>query len=159
MPARGPASGKFKNFAIIVGAGMFFALSAAAPQAWAADSGLAISDTWIRVIVPSRPAAGYFKLTNNGDADQTLIGASSPGCGTVMLHKSVTVDGADKMEMVMKVPVPAHGALEFAPHGYHLMCMKPSADMKPGADMPVTLNFESGISLTADFKIKGATGE
>jgi copper(I)-binding protein len=130
-----------------------------APHARADDSGLAISGAWIRVIVPSRPAAGYFKLANDGDADQALTGASSPGCGNVMLHKSVTVDGADKMEMVMKVPVPAHGALEFAPHGYHLMCMKPTDQLKPGEVVPVTLTFESGASLTANFEIKGATGE
>jgi copper(I)-binding protein len=116
-----------------------------APHARADDSGLAISGAWIRVIVPSRPAAGYFKLANDGDADQALTGASSPGCGNVMLHKSVTVDGADKME--------------FAPHGYHLMCMKPTDQLKPGEVVPVTLTFESGASLTANFEIKGATGE
>lgn len=160
MPVPGPACRWVNKLAIAAIAGLIVAIGAVpVPSARADEAGLAISDAWMRVIVPTRPAAGYFKLANNGDTDQALTGASSPDCGSVMLHKSVTVDGTDKMEMVMKVPVPAHGALEFAPHGYHLMCMQPSAGMKPGADVPVTLNFESGISLAADFKIKGATGE
>jgi copper(I)-binding protein len=135
------------------------AMALSAPSAHADDAGLTISDAWIRMIIPSRPAAGYFKIKNNSDLDQALTGASSPACGNIMLHKSVTVDGTEKMEMVMKVPVLANGALEFAPHGYHLMCMQPSAAMKPGATVPVTLNFESGASLTADFPVKGAAGE
>lgn len=160
MPARGRACERTLKAAMLLCAAAVFGLTGPAiTDAHAGDSDLSISDAWIRMIVQSRPAAGYFKLANNGDADQSLTGASSPACGNIMLHKSVTVDGADKMEMVMKVAVPAHDSLEFAPHGYHLMCMKPSADMKPGADVPVTLEFESGATLTADFKVKGATGE
>jgi copper(I)-binding protein len=63
------------------------------------------------------------------------------------------------MVMVKKVSVPAHGTLTFAPGGYHLMCMKPSADMKPGQDVPVTLRFEDGATLTGQFKVYGARGQ
>ncbi len=30
----------------------------------AAEGGLVISDPWVRTIIPSRPAAGYFTLSN-----------------------------------------------------------------------------------------------
>jgi copper(I)-binding protein len=146
--------------AIMMGAGLLSSsIVFSANVARADDAGLTISEAWVRMIIPQRPAAGYFKLANAGDTEQALTAASSPACGSIMLHKSVTVDGADKMEMVMKVAVPAHGTLEFAPHGYHLMCMQPSADIKPGASVPVILNFESGAALTAEFAVKGATGE
>ena len=53
----------------------------------------------------------------------------------------------------MQAPVPAHGTLKFAPHGYHLMCMKPSADMKAGNRVPVTLRFKDGATLTGQFAV------
>ena len=124
----------------------------------AAGPEVSISDAWMRVIVPSRPAAGYFKLENKSDKAVDLVAASSPGCGMVMLHESVHENGMDKMMMVKSIAVPAHGKVEFMPGGYHLMCMSPSAAMKPGASVPVTLKF-SGGDVTVDFAVKGATGE
>lgn len=137
---------------------MLAACGIAVPLAHGEDNGLAVSDAWIRMIIHSRPAAGYFTVTNNGAKDRVLTGASSPACGTVMLHRSVTEDGAEKMEMAGKVTVPAHGTLQFAPRGYHLMCMKPSPAMEPGKDVPVTLRFLDGSAVTTAFKVKGASG-
>lgn len=124
----------------------------------AAESTLKLSDAWMRVIVPSRPAAGYFKLMNNGDKTIDLTAAASPDCGKLMLHKSVHENGVEKMMMVKSVPVPAHGSISFEPGGYHLMCMSPSANLKPGASTKVTLSFSDGGGLTADFPVKNATG-
>jgi copper(I)-binding protein len=36
--------------------------------------------------------------------------------------------------------------------------MSPSADLKPGASVPVTLKFASG-DITVDFAVKDATGK
>ena len=118
-------------------------------------AGISISNAWVRMIVPSRPAAGYFTLTNDSDTKATLTGASSPGCGSTMLHQSVKENGTDKMVMVMSVDVPAHGTLSFAPAGYHVMCMAPTDAMKIGAKVPFTLTFGDGSSLTSDFEVKG----
>ena len=133
-------------------------LSALTIPAEAAGPDVSISDAWMRVIVPSRPAAGYFKLENMSDEAVDLTAASSPGCGMLMLHQSVHENGMDKMMMVKSIAVPAHSKVEFAPGGYHLMCMSPSADLKPGASVPVTLKFASG-DITVDFAVKDATGK
>ncbi|HZD25701.1 MAG TPA: copper chaperone PCu(A)C [Alphaproteobacteria bacterium] len=133
---------------------------AAMPAARAADDGLSLSDAWIRMIVPMRPAAGYFTLKNDGDAARVLTGASSPACGSIMLHQSKSSEGAETMAMVKHVTVPAHGSISFAPRGYHLMCMKPSAEqMKRGQQVPVTLSFEDGATLTGPFEVRGAGGK
>ena len=108
--------------------------------------------------MPSLPAAGYFTLSNAGGAAQTLIGAASPACGMLMLHRSVDQGGRERMVMVDRVPVPAHGEVRFVPGGYHLMCMSPTAGMRPGHSVPVTLHFADGGSLTASFPVRGATG-
>jgi copper(I)-binding protein len=130
-------------------------LLAAAP-ARAAEPGVSLQGGWMRMLIPSRPAGGYFTLTNSGALDRTLTGAGSPVCGSVMLHESEHDGSTERMVMVTRVKVPAHAVLHFAPGGYHLMCMHPGAAMRAGARVPVTLRFADGGSLSASFVVKGA---
>jgi copper(I)-binding protein len=127
--------------------------------ALAAPPGVTVAKPWMRLIIKARPAAGYFTLKNNGDAPVQLTGASSPGCGMVMLHQSKEINGVEKMLPVKSVTVPAHGSFSFAPGGYHLMCMQPQSTMQIGHSVPVTLKFAGGDSLTAQFSVKGAGGQ
>ncbi|HET9149780.1 MAG TPA: copper chaperone PCu(A)C [Alphaproteobacteria bacterium] len=133
--------------------------TAAALSAHAAENGLKVSDAWMRVIVPLRPASGYFTLSNKTDHPYVLVGASSSGCGSLMLHQSELRNGQEHMAMVQAVLVPVHGFVKFSPGGYHLMCMKPTNEMKPGNSVPVTLTFKDGATVTADFQVHGPTGK
>jgi copper(I)-binding protein len=132
---------------------------AAGTAAQAAEGGLTISDPWMRSVIPSRPAAGYFTLSNDTGHAEALVGAASPACGTLMLHRSLNQGGQDRMAMVKSVPVPAHGSVTFAPGGYHLMCVSPSKEVTPGGAVPVTLRFADGGTVTARFPVRGATGK
>lgn len=134
-------------------------LIAAAAPATAAEGGLTISHPWIRTIMPSRPAAGYFTLANETAQARFLVGAGSPACGMLMLHRSENRNGQERMVMVKSITVPAHGQLEFAPGGYHLMCMSPSPTVTPGHSVPLTLRFRDGGTITANFPVRGATGQ
>jgi len=69
--------------------GALGAVLVAGTAAQAADSGVKVSDPWMRLVVPSRPAAGYFTLSNDTTKAQVLVGAASPACGMLMLHQSV----------------------------------------------------------------------
>jgi len=129
-----------------------------ASSALAADTNLALSNAYIQVIIASRPAAGYFTLKNGGDKDRVLVGASSPECGSTMLHKSESANGVETMREVESVTVPAHGSIEFAPGGFHLMCMSPSDTLKPGTTTQVTLSFKDGASITGEFPVRSAAG-
>lgn len=131
-------------------------MSGAAAQA---PSGLRLSGQWFRFIMPSLPAAGYFTLQNSSAEPQRLTGAASPACGMLMLHKSIHQNGTERMVMVPSVAVPAHGSLRFAPGGYHLMCTQPTALMRRGKMVSVTLKFAGGTSLTAPFPVRNATGK
>ena len=133
-------------------------LGFAAP-AWAAGASLAVSGAWMRLIIPERPAAGYFTLTNNSGQARNLVGAQSPACGSLMLHRTESGGGVERMVMVPSVAVPAHGSITFAPGGYHLMCMKPAASMVHGHSVPVTLKFGDGETLSADFPVRNAAGK
>jgi hypothetical protein len=113
----------------------------------------------MRMIIASRPAAGYFTLSNKTDKKQILVSAASPACGMLMLHQSLHKNGQEHMVMVKSIPVPAHGKVTFAPGGYHLMCMSPTKDVVKGHSIPVTLRFAGNASLTASFMVRGATGK
>jgi copper(I)-binding protein len=121
-----------------------------------AETDLVLSGGYMQTIIPSVPVAGYFTLENKGEVDRELVGASSPGCGSVMLHKSEEVNGVASMRHVDSVPVPAHKSITFAPGGFHLMCMSPTASLTPGSTVPVTLSFKNGGTLTSDFSVRAA---
>lgn len=116
---------------------------------------LHISHAWLRTVLPSLPAAGYFDLSNSGSRPEVLVSASSPACGQLMFHESHGTGGTEQMRMVESVTVPARGNLSFSPGSYHLMCTSPTGVLMPGHRVPVTLNFEDGASVTAQFEVRG----
>ena len=123
----------------------------------AAQPTVTVSDGWVRALPGRLPAGGYFTLHNPTGKTLTLQSASSPACGMLMLHKSATMSGMASMDNVETVAVPAGGTLQFAPGGYHLMCMEPK--LKRGDTISVTLIFAGGTKVTADFAVRGATGK
>ncbi len=133
----------------------------APPPAQAARpaGGLLVQNGWWRALPGSIPAGGYFTLRNNGRQAVALTGASSPACGSIMLHQTTSSGGMAGMNHVMVVDVPPGGSASFAPGGYHLMCMAPGPTMKPGGAVPVTLIFQSGAKLTVNFAVRNAAGK
>jgi copper(I)-binding protein len=135
------------------------ALALVVTAALAEASEVKVTDAWVRALPSGLPAGGYFTLHNNEAGPLTLTGAQSKSCGMLMLHKSSDMGGMMHMEDVTKVEVPAHGTLKFAPGGYHLMCMNPTADIKPGRTVNVTLSFADGSSVTSPFAVRTASGQ
>ncbi len=127
----------------------------AAAIAPAAAAGVSVENPWLRFIIASRPAAGYFTLHNDTGTAIELTGASSTACGMLMLHQTKEVNGVEKMLPVKSVAVPAHGTVSFAPGGYHLMCVSPGAAVAQGRSVPIVLKFSDGKTVTADFPVKG----
>jgi copper(I)-binding protein len=122
----------------------------------AAQAGdVSVSQPWMRFLLPSLPASGYMVVQNNGDTIETLTGASSPACGSLMLHESQDQSGMAMMMMVPSLDIPAHGSVTFAPGGYHLMCMKPA--MKIGDKVQVTLMLKQGGDVVFTAPVYGAT--
>jgi len=138
-------------------AAAFVAAMAGSGRAVAATA--TITDAWFRALPASLPSGGYFTLHNTSAKPLTLTGAESPACGMLMLHKSEEMNGMSTMSSVAKVDVPAGGTLIFAPGGYHLMCMSPTALMKQGSSVPATLDFADGSKITASFAVRSASGK
>ena len=120
----------------------------------AATPSVTVTKPWIRYLLPTIPAAGYMTLHNAGNTVAMLTAAASPGCGTLMLHKSQDDSGMAMMMAMQSISIPANGSVTFAPGGYHLMCMQPK--MKIGERVPVTLSFEDGSTLSTTMPVYGA---
>jgi periplasmic copper chaperone A len=142
---------RFSSLSIIL-----LAALAAAPS-WAGQ--VTVSDAWFRALPGTLPSGGYFTLHNTGASAVQFTRAETPACGMVMLHQSMEMNGISKMADVTNVPVPAGGSVSFAPGGYHLMCMGPTAAMKPGGHVPVTLDFADGSKVAIDFAVRNAAGK
>ena len=133
-------------------------LSSALLSTAAQAGSVTVSDGWIRALPAKVPAGGYFTLSNDSGRRIVLTGASSPACGMLMLHKTDTESGMASMNDVTTIPVAVGAHLSFAPGGYHLMCMDPTAAIEPGNKVPVTLIFSDGTKLTSEFAVRNATG-
>lgn len=121
-------------------------------------AGPSVSGAWFRALPAGRPAGGYFKLQNNGSKTLTLTAAGSTACGMVMLHRTSHEGGMEHMAEVPSIDVAPGASFEFAPGGYHLMCMDPTPAMRPGARVPVVLEFADGTKLEAVFSVRDAAG-
>jgi periplasmic copper chaperone A len=128
-----------------------------AGPACAAD--VTVTNAWFRALPAGLPAGGYFTLHNAGATPEKLVGVKSPACGMLMLHQSTESGGMSRMNDLASVVVEAGATLAFAPGGYHLMCMHPSAAMVPGKQVAVTLLFADGAHAEAVFAIRNAAGK
>jgi periplasmic copper chaperone A len=132
-------------------ASALLALSATAAMAGPVD----ITDAWFRALPGGLPAGGYFTATNTTQGDIAITGARTDACGMIMMHLSK----GGGMEMVDKVTVPAGGVIKFQPGGYHLMCMNPTPQMKPGGKAPVVLSLSNGTGVAVAFAVRDAKGK
>lgn len=117
---------------------------------------LAASDATIRLpAVPGRPGAAYFTL-KGADQPLTLVSVTTPLAIRTELHESMSHDGKMQMKPIRDVPLGANGTLKFERGGKHVMLYDIAPDVRPGATVPLTLNFAEGRNLTVQAKTVGA---
>lgn len=121
------------------------ALSGSAVAAEA--TGISVHDGYVRLPPPGSPAAAYFTLKNTG-ADRALVDADCACAGMTMIHESVEQNGMAKMRHVDSAALPSGGELALKPGGLHVMLMRLKAPLKTGDDIPLTLHFADGDTLT-----------
>ena len=105
-------------------------------------------NAWIREAPPGATAlAGYMTLMNQGDKPVTLVEASSPAFGKVMLHRTVMAEGMAKMVHQQEITIPAKANVIFEPNDYHLMLM-PQMIM-PAAAIFLTQSFNPSSNMSS----------
>ncbi|WP_322105090.1 copper chaperone PCu(A)C [Paraburkholderia sp. J41] len=128
-------------------------LAAFAPAAHAAGA-LSAQNAWVRWLPNNLPAAGYVTIKNDGNQPVDLVDVSSDAYGMTMLHQTVSNGSTQKMVMVHKATVPAHGTLAISPGGYHLMLEEAKHKVAPGDTVNVKLHFSDGETLDTPFAVK-----
>lgn len=121
---------------------------------------LKITDPFVRATLPNQPVAGGFvTVTNTGDSDDVLVGASSEVAGRVEVHEMAMADGVMKMRALDDgLPLPAGETVTLAPGGYHIMFMDLVGPLTDGQTATVTLTFRDAGDVTLDMPVKAAGG-
>lgn len=116
---------------------------------------LTISDPWSRALPPNAPAgAAYFTVTNQGQAQDRLVGAASDVAGKAELHTHVKSGEMMRMQKVDAVDIPAGGEATFAPGGNHVMLIGLKRPLKDGEQFPLTLEFEKAGKVRVEVPVR-----
>lgn len=132
--------------------------AAEAPAAVESDS-VTITDAWVKSADEGMSAA-FGILSNHGDADVTVVSASTEASPMVELHETVMNDSG---EMIMQPKeggfvIPAGGTLALEPGGNHIMLMGLAAPIKAGDEVGFTLTFSDGSTYTFTAPAKDFSG-
>lgn len=145
---------------LILTTALIFSASAAFACETATLGELTIEHAWSKATIGAdRPAVFYVEITNNGGADDSLVGITTPAASMPMLHETVVTDGIASMPHAMSVPVPAGQTVALAPGGYHGMLMDLTTAMKEGDHFPMTLTFEKAGEVTVNVDVLSLRSE
>ncbi|MFD8479092.1 copper chaperone PCu(A)C [Kitasatospora sp. NPDC059673] len=147
----------------LIGAGLATALAAgtvvvacqssSSDSASAAPPQLSVADPYIPLpATPGGMGAGYLTVRNDGGADR-LVKVSSPGAGSVTMHRSTE----KTMEEVGELAVPAHGTLDLARGGTHLMIMDWAKQPALGDEVELDLEFAKAGTVVVKVPVKPLT--
>jgi copper(I)-binding protein len=99
--------------------------------------------------------AVYFKMSNTGDASDTLVEVldarvNAPGdvAGVIELHETKMTDGIMAMQKVSGIEVPAGGTTELKPGSFHVMILDIKRNLVPGDRITLDVRFQSGTEKT-----------
>ncbi|MGV0877546.1 DUF1775 domain-containing protein [Martelella sp. FLE1502] len=122
---------------------------------------LEIDGAFARATLPGAPVGGGFMtITNNGDADDRLIAASSDAAGELQLH-NMRMDG-EVMKMYRMsdgIPVPAHKTVTLSPGGMHVMFMQLNGPLVEDSVVDVELTFEKAGTVTVPFAVRNIAAQ
>ncbi|MFD7413331.1 copper chaperone PCu(A)C [Kitasatospora purpeofusca] len=114
---------------------------------------LSVADSYIPMPPAGGMAAGYLTVRNEGGEGDELVKVSSPGASSVTMHRST----ASSMEQVEKLDVPAHGALQLARGGTHLMIMGWQKAPVLGDELELDLTFTRTGTISVKVPVKELT--
>jgi copper(I)-binding protein len=132
---------------------LVLAVLAAAPTL--AD--IQVADGWSRETVPgATQGAGYFVITNTGDAERTLMRLTATVSDSVMMHtSSVDAQGIARMWPMASLRLQPGETVRFEPNGRHLMFTNLKMPLKAGDRVAVTFQFDKGEPpVTAQFTVR-----
>jgi copper(I)-binding protein len=115
-----------------------------------------IKTAWIRWLPGGVPLAGYATLANVSDQPVVLTSATSVAFHDLSLHQTLQTGGTVRMSPLERIAIAPHTTLDFESRGIHLMLMQPRETLDPRGQIPITLHFADGSSLTVQFQVRSS---
>nr|WP_246246755.1 copper chaperone PCu(A)C [Isoptericola sediminis] len=124
----------------------------------AADA-VSIDDAWVKA-ADAGMTAGFGEITNDGEAELTIVSASTEAAAMTELHETAA-DASGEMSMAEVeggFVVPAGETLVLEPGGHHLMLMDLTDPIRAGDEVTFTLTFGDGSTAELTAPVKDFTG-
>lgn len=130
------------------------ARSATAPSAATQAEAVQIKSAWIRWLPGGVPLAGYATLVNVSDQPSVLTSATSVAFQDLSLHQTLQTGGSVRMSPLERISIAPRTTLDFEARGIHLMLMQSRQTFDTHGEVPITLHFADGSSLTVQFQVR-----
>ncbi|HTJ62609.1 MAG TPA: copper chaperone PCu(A)C [Alphaproteobacteria bacterium] len=120
-----------------------------------ADGTIRVSDAKSRPTAPGGMGVVYMTVVNQGSADDSVTGLSTPIADKADMHRTVKDDGGImKMEAVAALPLKANDAATFGPGGLHVMLTGLKKPLAVGDSFPLTLTFAHAAPVTVTVSVQ-----
>ena len=148
-----------------VGLGLVLLLMTISFDGWlaSAEPRVTVHEAWAQPMPPVAPAGAFYMVIRNTDNDgDRLRGAHSPACTSIELHESYQKPGGAMGMGAMSmrpvpggvIDIPAQSQVELKASGFHLMCLGKRLAFDKGAQLPLTLHFETSGEVTVPVLIR-----
>jgi copper(I)-binding protein len=122
--------------------------------AWA-DGPIRVSDAKSRPTAPGGTGVVYMTVINQGAADDSVTGLSTPIADQAEMHRTVKDDGGImRMESLAALPLKANDAATFGPGGLHVMLTGLKKPLAIGDSFPLTLTFAHASPITITVSVQ-----
>ncbi|MGE0239431.1 MAG: copper chaperone PCu(A)C [Parvibaculaceae bacterium] len=117
---------------------------------------LVISHPWTpKPPAGAKVAAGYLKITNDGQADDRLVAVSSEIAGKIQIHGMTVENGIMKMfELADGLAVPAGQSVELKSKSSHVMFIDLKTLPPDGESFKAVLTFAKAGAVPVEFEVE-----
>ncbi|RXU65627.1 transporter [Pseudomonas protegens] len=112
-----------------------------------------VDNAWVRATVPGQHASGAF-MDLTASSDSKLVEVQSPVAKNVQIHQSSMHNDVMSMQPVDAIALPAGKKVSLDTHGYHVMLMELTGQIKVGDTVPLTLIVENAQGEKESIKVQ-----
>lgn len=118
-----------------------------------ASAATQVDNAWVRATVAGQHASGAF-MDLTASSDSKLVEVQSPVAKNVQIHQSSMHNDVMSMQQVDAVALPAGQKISLDTHGYHVMLMELTGQIKAGDIVPLTLTVENAKGEKETIKVQ-----
>ncbi len=116
-----------------------------------------ITDVWAPPSIGAqRTGAAYFTLSNEGPAEDKLLGLSANGAGWVALHANIIEGDVVRMRQLDGVSIAPGASVTLKPGGMHAMLFDLSTPLITGKPLTLTLQFARAGNIIIEAEVRDA---